>query len=148
VQGSSAEIERLTAELTAVLKRAPRSGNPLRGKQSPRDRQTSAIPEASDTTSATDEPQFSWRALQEEPRRQPSGSEGPADVESGVVHSSMLDWLKKARRERRWRMAQRAGAWAVTVAVGGTLVAVAAYVIMGDLPNLSGVVSSTFSRLN
>lgn len=60
----------------------------------------------------------------------------------------MLDWLKKARRERRWRMAQRAGAWAVTVAVGGTLVAVAAYVIMGDLPDLSGVVSSTFSRLN
>lgn len=147
VQETSAEIERLTAELTAVLRREPRTMSPARGRHAAKDGLSYEAPGLPDSAIEPASEQFLWQALQAEPAREAPGAGHEAILQDGAVPANTLEWLQKARRERRWKAAQRAGAWAVTVAVGTSLVAAAAYVITGAWPDFSGVLSGAFSRL-
>ena len=70
-----------------------------------------------------------------------------ADLAQGVVPASTLQWLRKAKSERRWAAAQQAGAWAVTFVIGGVIIASAAYLLTGQVPNLPALVSAAISRV-
>jgi hypothetical protein len=55
----------------------------------------------------------------------------PSDLRQGAVPASTVAWLAKARSDRRSARAHRAGAWLVTLLVGGTIIAGAAYLLNG-----------------
>ena len=97
---------------------------------------------------------FAWQSENGDTNTEQSGASAnllsPADdvaVNDHVPLSGALQWLTRARTARRWANARRAGAWLLTIGVGGGLIAVAAYFLTGSTLDLPALLSAGVARI-
>lgn len=122
IDETSLEVERMTVDLASVLTRESA---------------------ASDWREAKTHSTFSWSG----DTGQRSAVDAQMDDEfsnDGAVPANTKAWLHKARRARRRDSLKRAGAWIVTLGIGGIVVALALYFATGHLPQLSWLLPSIF----
>jgi hypothetical protein len=153
IEEISAEEKRLAALLAEVLDRRPQgrlasadiAGADVAGSDTPTGL-ASAEPDDADG--------FRWRpeiaavaaATASQPRKR-DRSLDDSDPGDNLPLMSTRQWLERARRTKRWNMARRLGAWALTAAVGGGIIAVAAYLVTGRTLDLAALIAAGAARI-
>ncbi len=119
VEESADELARLVCDLDRLLKPSPsaRAANWVHNVS------FSEKPEPSSHLHS--ESAFDW--ISDHDRGDGSGTAG------GIVQAEQ--WVRKARRERRWHRARNASAWLLSIAVVCCGLALSAYLILGHLPD-------------
>ncbi len=89
---------------------------------------------------------FAWQPEGED-QQQTGAIESDDELTEGVVSPSTLQWLTKAKRQRRKAKARSAAAWAITLFIGAAIIAGAAYILTGQALDLPALVSAAMSTL-
>ncbi|MGQ0673691.1 MAG: hypothetical protein ACT4N2_12560 [Hyphomicrobium sp.] len=116
----SADEQRLAAELAALL------GNRLAADDGLVHPERAPRPPTS----------FAWRPSARDGFDEADEDGGDPSVPRGVspatraTGSNTAVWLQRAKRQRRWGRLRRAGAWVVTLLIGGAIISAAAYLLI------------------
>lgn len=65
----------------------------------------------------------------------------PADTASSNSPAASLQWISKARADKRRRMMRNTAGWAVSLVVGGVILGGAAYFLTGWKPDFTGLLA-------
>ena len=119
------DLSRLAADLDLLLQRRPSTLPPNVIWTQPSTAQLADRAEADG-----EDADFEWLADGRLPEHA-SAAKAPGDTSAG--------WIGKAKQERRSGRLRSAFSWVVTVCVGGAIVSLSAYLLLGRLPGIEDI---------